>query len=78
MLKSQRQNRGTVVINKNKAQALVMQNFAINLRQKHEYTRAKQLLQKAIEVKKDLNKGSEVHAEIAYMYSELAVTYHSA
>jgi Tfp pilus assembly protein PilF len=55
-----------------------MQNFAINLRQKHEYTRAKQLLKKAIEVKKDLNKGSEVHAEIAYMYSELAVTYHSA
>ena len=55
-----------------------MQNFAINLRQKHEYTRAKKLLKKAIEVKKDLNKGSEVHAEIAYMYSELAVTYHSA
>jgi hypothetical protein len=55
-----------------------MQSFAINLRQKHEYSRAKQLLQKAIEVKKDLNKGSEVHADIAYLYSELAVTYHSA
>jgi len=36
------------------------------------------LLQKAIEVKRALNKGSELHLDIAHLYSELAVTYHSA
>jgi len=55
-----------------------LQRIAISLRQKNEYFRAKQLLKKAIEVKRSLNKGSEVNIEIAYLYSELAVTYHSA
>jgi hypothetical protein len=41
---SQRQVKDPNLANKNKAQALVMQSFAINLRQKHEYARAKQLL----------------------------------
>ena len=29
-------------------------------------------------MKRELNKGSEVNSDIAYLYSELAVTYHSA
>ena len=32
---------------------------------------------KAIQVKKQLNGGSEASDEIAYLYNELAVTYHS-
>ena len=67
----------TINVNKNKNQAQVMQSFAIILRQKQEYSRAEKLLMKAIEVKREINKGSEVNSDIAYLYSELAVTYHS-
>ena len=48
-----------------------MQRFAVTLR-------LKQLLLKAISVKKALNKGSDFNSDIAYLYNELGVTYYSA
>ena len=53
-----------------------MQRVAVQLRQKQEYNRAEKLLHKAISVKKQLI-GSEVSEDIAYLYNELAVTYHA-
>ena len=47
----------------------------MQLRQKQEYGRAEKLMVKAIAVKKQLV-GSEVSEDIAYLYNELAVTYH--
>ena len=40
-----------------------------------EYGRAEKIMIKAIQVKKSIQ-GSEVSEEIAYLYNELAVTYH--
>ena len=54
----------------------VMQRVAVQLRQKQEYGRAEKLMIKAIHLKKQLV-GSEAHEDIAYLYNELAVTYHS-
>ena len=54
-----------------------MQRVAVQLRQKLEYSRAEKLLVKAIQVKKQLE-GSEVNEDIAYLYNELAVTYHGS
>lgn len=54
-----------------------MQRVAVQLRRKQEYDRAEKLMLKAIQVKKQLNGGSEASDEIAYLYNELAVTYHS-
>jgi hypothetical protein len=56
----------------------VLQKIAVSLREKTQYKRAEQLLIKAINLKKPLNKGSEVHLDIAYLYSELALTYQKA
>ena len=47
----------------------------MQLRQKQEYDRAQKLMMKAISVKKQIV-GSEVNDDIAYLYNELAVTYH--
>ena len=52
-----------------------MQRVAVQLRQKQEYSRALKLILKAISVKKQIV-GSEVSEDIAYLYNELAVTYH--
>lgn len=52
-----------------------MQRVAVQLRQKQEYGRAEKLILKAISVKKQII-GSEAHEDIAYLYNELAVTYH--
>jgi len=52
-----------------------MQRVAVQLRQKQEYGRAEKLIHKAISVKKQII-GSEVSEDIAYLYNELAVTYH--
>lgn len=52
-----------------------MQRVAVQLRQKQEYGRAEKLMIRAISVKKQIV-GSEVSEEIAYLYNELAVTYH--
>jgi len=52
-----------------------MKRVAVQLRQKQEYGRAERLIQKAIAVKKQIT-GSEVSEDIAYLYNELAVTYH--
>ena len=45
------------------------------MRQKQEYGRAEKLMMKAISVKKQIV-GSEISEDIAYLYNELAVTYH--
>ena len=52
-----------------------LQRVAVQLRQKMEYGRAEKLMIKAIQVKKQLA-GSEISEDIAYLYNELAVTYH--
>lgn len=52
-----------------------MQRVAVQLRQKQEFARAQNLMLKAISVKKQIV-GSEVSEDIAYLYNELAVTYH--
>ena len=52
-----------------------MQRVAVQLRQKQEYGRAEKLMMKAISVKRQIV-GSEVSEDIAYLYNELAVTYH--
>jgi len=52
-----------------------MKRIAVQLRQKQEYNRAEKLMLKAIHVKKQIT-GSEVSEDIAYLYNELAVTYH--
>ena len=54
-----------------------MQRVAVQLRQKQEYGRAEKLMLKAISVKKQIV-GSEVSEDIAYLYNELAVTYHGS
>lgn len=54
-----------------------MQRLAVTLRHKQEHNRAEQLLLKAIGVKKQINK-TEYSMDIAYLYSELAVTYNQA
>ena len=51
-----------------------MQRVAVTLRLKQEYGRAERLMQKAIQVKRQIL-GSEISEDIAYLYNELAVTY---
>ena len=58
-----------------KEKAGAMQRVAVQLRQKQEYNRAERLIHKAIAVKKQII-GSELSEDIAYLYNELAVTYH--
>ncbi len=59
----------------NQEKAGAMQRVAVQLRQKQEYGRAEKLMIKAISVKKQIV-GSEISEDIAYLYNELAVTYH--
>ena len=75
--KSTRFNResGTMGEQANQEKAGAMQRVAVQLRQKQEYSRALKLIVKAISVKKQIV-GSEVSEDIAYLYNELAVTYH--
>ena len=67
---------GAAVAQAANSNAGAMQRIAVQLRQKQECNRAEKLLMKAIGVKKRI-KGSEVDEDIAYLYSELAVTYQS-
>ena len=52
-----------------------MQRIAVQLLQKQEYGRAEKIMLKAINVKKRML-GSEISEDIAYLYNELAITYH--
>lgn len=51
-----------------------IQRVAVTMRARQEFNMAEKLMLQAIKVKKAIL-GTEVSADIAYMYSELAVTY---
>lgn len=53
-----------------------IQRVAVTLRQKQEFSMAERLMLQAIRVQKQIL-GTEANLDIAYMYSELAVTYES-
>jgi tetratricopeptide (TPR) repeat protein len=54
--------------------ASAIQRVAVTMRARQEFNMAEKLMLQAIKVKKAIL-GTEVSADIAYMYSELAVTY---
>ena len=62
---------------KNQKDAGAIQRVAVTLRARQEFNMAEKLMLQAIKVKKGIL-GTEVNADIAYMYSELAVTYENS
>lgn len=55
-----------------------MCRVAIQLRQKQEFARAEKVMNEAIKLKKKLLKGDWKNEDLAYLYNELAVTYHAS